>query len=87
LIVVASELGIPRTAPKPRSGANGESAIVRAYRRSASAELGSVIVDSTDDADAAEATAAGAVSKRVNVSGRGDDDPSLIEPVEAIADG
>ena len=29
------------------------------------------------------------VSKRVNVSGRGDDDPSLIEPVadQAIADG
>jgi hypothetical protein len=27
------------------------------------------------------------VSKRVNVSGRGDDDPSLIEPVNAIADG
>jgi putative SOS response-associated peptidase YedK len=29
----------------------------------------------------------GPVSKRVNVSGRGDDDPSLIEPVNAIADG
>jgi putative SOS response-associated peptidase YedK len=29
------------------------------------------------------------VSKRVNVSGRGDDDPSLIEPIEdeAIAEG
>jgi putative SOS response-associated peptidase YedK len=27
------------------------------------------------------------VSKRVNVSGRGDDDPILLEPVEAIADG
>ena len=29
------------------------------------------------------------VSKQVNVSGRGDDDPNLIEPVEddAIADG
>jgi hypothetical protein len=27
------------------------------------------------------------VSKRVNVSGWGDDDPSLTEPVEAIAEG
>jgi putative SOS response-associated peptidase YedK len=27
------------------------------------------------------------VWKRVNVSGRGDDDPSLIEPVEANATG
>jgi hypothetical protein len=27
------------------------------------------------------------VSKRVNVSGLEDDDPSLIEPVEAIAEG
>jgi putative SOS response-associated peptidase YedK len=27
------------------------------------------------------------VSRRVNKSGQGDDDPSLIEPVEAIADG
>jgi hypothetical protein len=27
------------------------------------------------------------VSKRVNVSGRGDDDPSLIEAVEATDDG
>ncbi|MGA3343004.1 MAG: hypothetical protein ABSD11_21040 [Methylocella sp.] len=26
------------------------------------------------------------VSKRVNVSGRGDDDPSLIEPVEGEVD-
>ncbi len=27
------------------------------------------------------------VSKRVNVSGQGDDDPSLVEPAEAIAEG
>jgi 3-deoxy-manno-octulosonate cytidylyltransferase (CMP-KDO synthetase) len=66
LIVVASELGIARTAPKPRS-ANGESAIVRAYRRSASAELGSVIVDSTDDGDAADAAAAGAYTVRTDL--------------------
>ena len=67
LIVVASELGIPRSAPKSRSDANGESAIVRAYRRSSSAELGSVIVDSTDDADAAEAAAAGAYTVKTDL--------------------
>jgi hypothetical protein len=27
------------------------------------------------------------VSKPVNVSGRGDDDPDLVEPVEALAAG
>src|SRR5208282_307546 len=65
LIVVASELGIARTAPKPRS--SGDPAIVRAYRRSASAELGTVIVDSTADDDAAAATAAGAHTVRTDL--------------------
>jgi 3-deoxy-manno-octulosonate cytidylyltransferase (CMP-KDO synthetase) len=67
LIVVASELGIPRSAPKPRDSANGESLIVRAYKRSASAELGSVIVDSTDDGDAADVIAAGAYTVRTDL--------------------
>jgi 3-deoxy-manno-octulosonate cytidylyltransferase (CMP-KDO synthetase) len=67
LIVVASELGIPRSAPRPRDNGSGESAIVRAYRRTASAELGSVIVDSTDDADAAAAAAAGAYTVKTDL--------------------
>lgn len=67
LIVVASELGIARSAPKPRSSADRESAIVRAYRRTASSELGTVIVDSTDDADAAAAAAAGAYTVRTDL--------------------
>src|SRR5450759_4438228 len=53
LIVVASELGIGRPTARPRSDAERQSSLVRAYRRVTSSELGSVIVDAVDD-DAAE---------------------------------
>ena len=67
LIVVASELGIGRPMAKPRSDVERQSALVRAYRHVRSSELGSVIVDSVADADAAAAAAEGAYTVRTDL--------------------
>ena len=69
LIVVASELGIATA--KPRSDDERRSSLVRAYRRATSSELGSVIVDSVDDDDAAAATAQGAYTVRTDLGESG----------------
>jgi 3-deoxy-manno-octulosonate cytidylyltransferase (CMP-KDO synthetase) len=66
LIVVASELGIGRPGARSRSQAEGQSSLVRAYRRVTSAELGSVIVDSIDEDGAAAAAAEGAYTVRTD---------------------
>lgn len=67
LIVVASELGIGRVAAKARSNAERKSSLVHAYRRAASSELGSIIVDSVDDESAAAAAAEGAYTVRTDL--------------------
>ena len=67
LIVVASELGIARSRAKPRSDAERQSSLVRAFRRVTSCELGSVIVDSVDDGGAAAAAAEGAYTVRTDL--------------------
>lgn len=67
LIVVASELGIARSTVKLRSEAERQSALVRAYRRVTSAELGSVIVDAVDDGGATAAAAEGAYTVKTDL--------------------
>src|SRR5262249_23693565 len=59
LIVVASQLGIGRSAAR-RPPEGGEAAIVRTYRRVSQSGIGSVIVDSVEEGEAAAAAAAGA---------------------------
>ena len=66
LIVVASELGIGRSMAKPRSDAERQASLVRTFRRVTSSELGSVIVDSIDDAGAAAAAEEGAYTVRTD---------------------
>jgi CMP-2-keto-3-deoxyoctulosonic acid synthetase len=66
LIVVASELGINRSV-EPRSKANGQQ-VVRAFRRVNESGIGSVIVDSVDDDEAAAAAADGAYTVRTDLS-------------------
>lgn len=73
LIVVASELGISRPGAKQRAEANGEKAIVGTYRRVTSSGIGSVIVDSVDDSEAAAAAAEGAYTVRTDLSQFGRD--------------
>jgi len=68
LIVVASELGISRSPTATRSESNGAEQIVRAYRRVNESGIGSVIVDSVDDAEAAAAIADGAYTVRTDLS-------------------
>ncbi len=68
LIVVASELGIGRPSAKQRAGGNGEAKIVSAYRRVTESMIGSVIVDSVNDEEAAAAAASGAYTVRTDLS-------------------
>lgn len=67
LIVVASELGIAKSTAKPRSVADRQKALVSAYRRVTSSELGSVIVDAVDDGGVAAASAEGAYTVRTDL--------------------
>ena len=67
LIVVASELGVGRSAAKSKSETNGEAPIVRAYRRVTDSMIGSVIVDSVNDDEAAAAAASGAYTVRTDL--------------------
>ncbi|MCF3592401.1 hypothetical protein LZG00_00105 [Rhodobacteraceae bacterium LMO-12] len=68
LIVVASELGIAsaNASAQPRSEADRQSSLVKAYKLAASSELGSVVVDSIDEAGAEAAAAAGAYTVRTD---------------------
>lgn len=66
LIVVASELGIGSTAARPRTEAERQSSLVGAYRRVASSGLGSVIVDSLDEAGAEAVAKEGAYTVRTD---------------------
>jgi 3-deoxy-manno-octulosonate cytidylyltransferase (CMP-KDO synthetase) len=67
LIVVASELGMSRPSARARSDAERKSSLVHAYRRAASCELGSLIVDSVDDESTAAAAAEGAYTVRTDL--------------------
>lgn len=68
LIVVASELGISRSPSTPRFEKNDHSQIVSAYRRVNDSGIGSVIVDSVNDEEAAAALADGAYTVRTDLS-------------------
>ena len=68
LIVVASELGISRPSAPPRYEKNGESQIVRAFRHVNESGIGSVIVDSVNDEEAAAALADGAYTVRTDLA-------------------
>lgn len=68
LIVVASELGISRPSTAPRFEKNDEQQIVRAYRHVNASGIGSVIVDSVNDEEAAAALADGAYTVRTDLS-------------------
>ena len=65
LIVVASELGLNRSVA-PRSRTDGDQ-IVRAFRRVNESGIGSVIVDSVNDEEAAAAVADGAYTVRTDL--------------------
>jgi CMP-2-keto-3-deoxyoctulosonic acid synthetase len=67
LIVVASELGLSRSLNASSSETNGEARIVRAYRRVNESGIGSVIVDSVKDEEAAAAAADGAYTVRTDL--------------------
>jgi 3-deoxy-manno-octulosonate cytidylyltransferase (CMP-KDO synthetase) len=68
LIVVASELGISRAPAAPHSKAAGERQIVRAFNRVNESGIGSVIVDSVNDEEAAAAVAGGAYTVRTDLA-------------------
>ena len=65
LIVVASELGLNRSLA-PRTKEAGGEQIVRAFRRVNESGIGSVIVDSVNDAEAAAAVAGMPVNRFSN---------------------
>jgi 3-deoxy-manno-octulosonate cytidylyltransferase (CMP-KDO synthetase) len=67
LIVVASELGIDRSSARQRSQGNGQAKIVSAWRRVSESMIGSVIVDSVNDDEAAAAAASGAYTVRTDL--------------------
>lgn len=66
LIVVASELGLRLNGSKPRQETR-ERQLVRAFKRVAESGIGSVIVDTVNDADADAAVAAGAHTVRTDL--------------------
>lgn len=68
LIVVASELGLGGQSSRKRTDADGEAPVVTAYRRVKDSYLGSVIVDSVNDEEAAAAAASGAYTVRTDLS-------------------
>ena len=67
LIVVASELGTGRHSARARSSAERKSSLIHAYRRAASCELGSLIVDGVDDESTAAVAAEGAYTVRTDL--------------------
>jgi 3-deoxy-manno-octulosonate cytidylyltransferase (CMP-KDO synthetase) len=69
LIVVASELGLSRPSSKPQFGDDkDEKQIVRSFHRVRDSGIGSVIVDSVNDEDAAAVGAAGAYTVRTDLA-------------------
>ena len=68
LIVVASELGLNRPVSTPRFDDGDETNIVRAFRRVNESGIGSVIVDSVNDEEAAAASADGAYTVRTDLA-------------------
>jgi CMP-2-keto-3-deoxyoctulosonic acid synthetase len=68
LIVVASELGINQSSTRSRSEKNGEAQVVSAYRRVSDSCIGSIIVDSVSDEEAAQAVAEGAYTVRTDLA-------------------
>jgi 3-deoxy-manno-octulosonate cytidylyltransferase (CMP-KDO synthetase) len=69
LIVVASQLGIRSSTAKLQRDLDGEVPIMRTYRRVTEARLGSVIVDTADDEEAAVLAAEGAYTVRTDLDG------------------
>jgi 3-deoxy-manno-octulosonate cytidylyltransferase (CMP-KDO synthetase) len=67
LIVVASELGLGRMPTFERPRAEGEAQIVRTFRRVKASNIGSVIVDSVNDTEQADAAASGAYTVRTDL--------------------
>jgi 3-deoxy-manno-octulosonate cytidylyltransferase (CMP-KDO synthetase) len=67
LIVVASELGLPRPSARARSNEERTSSLIQAYRCAASSELGSLIVDGVDDESTAAVAAEGAYTVRTDL--------------------